>query len=69
MATRISEDLFQAIDIILGKRLETIDKDKTILCTIEDASKASEGKYTVSNSGAKFVARSETTSFRTGQNV
>ena len=69
MANRISEDLFQAIDVIVGQRLRSIEKDKTILCTVEDNSHAKEGKYTVSNSAAKFEAFSENTTYRVGQNV
>ena len=69
MANRISEDLFQAIDVIVGQRIRSMEKDKTILCTIEDNSHAAEGKYTVSNAAARFDAFGQDTTYRVGQNV
>lgn len=66
---KISETLFEALDIIINKRLESVQKDKTILCVVEDASKAKEGEYTVSNASAKFTAYSENVNYVAGQNV
>ena len=66
---KFSETLFEALDIIINKRLQSVQKDKTILCVIEDASKANEGEYVVSNASARFVAYSENTSYKNGQNV
>ena len=66
---KFSETLFEALDIIINKRLESVQKDKTILCVVEDASKANEGEYVVSNASAKFTAYSENTNYREGQNV
>lgn len=69
MANKFSEELFEAIDVILGKRLETVDKDKTILCVVEDNKNAADGEYTVSNASAKFTAYSENPKYSIGQNV
>lgn len=66
---KISETLFEALDIIINKRLESVQKDKTILCVVEDTSKAKEGEYTVSNASAKFTAYSENVNYVVGQNV
>ena len=66
---KYSDTLFEALDIIINKRLEAVDKDKTVLCVIEDANKAEEGEYVVSNASAKFTAYSENTKYRNGQNV
>ena len=66
---KISEQLFEAMDVIIGKRLEAVQKDKTILCVVEDASKASEGQYTVAYGSTKFTAYSENTKYLKNQNV
>ena len=66
---KISEQLFEAVDVIIGKRLEAVQKDKTILCVVEDATDSKKGEYIVSNSAAKFTAYSENTSYVQGQNV
>lgn len=66
---KISEQLFEAMDVIIGKRLEAVQKDKTILCVVEDVSKASEGQYTVSYGSTKFTAYSENTKYLKNQNV
>ena len=66
---KVSDTLFEALDIIINKRIEAVQKDKTILCVVEDNSKAEEGEYIVSNASAKFTAYSENTAYRNGQNV
>ncbi len=69
MANKLSEELFAAMDVIIGKRLEAVQKDNTILCTIEDATNAEKGEYIVSYSATKFIAHSDNTKYRAGQNV
>lgn len=69
MANKISEQLFEAMDVLIGKRILDVEKDKTILCTIDDTTNASKGEYTVSNASARFTAYSENTKYRVGQNV
>lgn len=69
MANKYSEELFGAIDEILKKRLEKLNKDSTILCSVEDNSEATEGKYIVLNNALRFVAYSENTDYQIGQNV
>lgn len=61
----------QAVDEIVGQRLESIKFDSTILCTITDASACASGKYVVTNNGgiAKFEAYSENDSYRENDNV
>lgn len=58
-----SEDLFTAIQTIVDKAIKKVKYDKTIICTIEDNSKASEGEYTVSDGSISFTAYSETTRY------
>lgn len=64
-----SEDLFTAIKTIVDKTIEKVAYDKTIVCTIVDNSKASEGEYTVSDGSANFTAYSEKTNYTNGANV
>ena len=66
---KISDTLFEALDIIINKRIEAVQKDKTILCVVEDAANAKNGEYVVSNAAAKFTAYSENTNYVQGQNV
>lgn len=60
----IAEQIFQAIDTIVTKKVEGINFDTTINCTITDAKYASEGKYTVSSGSATFTAYSVTTNYK-----
>ena len=69
MANRFSEQLFDAIGTIVDKRIESVKKDKTILCRVDDNSNAANGEYTVSNESVKFTARSEGGKYYVGQNV
>lgn len=69
MSNEISENLFQAIDIITSQRLAGLQYDKTLICTIEDASKAETGEYTVSDTSSRFQAFSENTKYTKGTRV
>ena len=50
------EQLFQSIDIILTQRLQDVNFDKTIICTIVDDSDKKNGCYIVSDGTIKFKA-------------
>lgn len=50
------ENLFQAVDIIIGQRLQDVSFDKTIICTIVDDSKKKNGCYVVTDGTIKFNA-------------
>lgn len=64
------EIICQAVDEIVRTRLEGISYDQTILCTIVDDSRRSEGIYTVtSNNRTRFDAVSNDTSYRKHHNV
>lgn len=67
----IAEPLFQSIDTIVSSRIEGISFDTTILCTVVDVSKASQGRYVVTNNGGitKFEAVSEKTDYKKNDNV
>lgn len=53
-----SQALCEAVECLIDAKLENIAYDTTILCTIEDDSRASEGIYTVSYGSAKYEALS-----------
>jgi len=65
----MSEDLFKAIQTIADKSLEGLRYDKTILCSITDASNAELGQYTVSDGTIEFTAYSDNTRYREKNNV
>jgi hypothetical protein len=48
--------LCEAIDIVTNGLLNDLQFDRTILCTIVDATKANKGEYIVSNGSAQFTA-------------
>ena len=50
------DNLFQAIDIIVGERLSELKYDRTIKVTIIDDSQASKGIYTVTDGSSNFTA-------------
>lgn len=70
MANQDYGELFcQAIDTIVEKRIEGLNYDSTVLCTIVDDSNRNKGQYVVSNGSTKFDAFSENTSYRKNNNV
>lgn len=65
----ISENLFQAIDILTAKRLQGLKYDKTLLCEILDDTKAERGEYRVSDGSSTFTAYSDVTTYKNGISV
>lgn len=63
------ENLFQAIDIILGQRLQDINFDKTIICTIVDDSDKKNGCYIVTDGTIKFKAYVNDATYRKDDQV
>lgn len=63
-AVDYQEQLLEAMRIISQKQVNSISFDKTVEATITDASKASEGVYTVSTGDAKFTAYSTETKYK-----
>ena len=60
----VSETLFQAVDILIDKKIEAVKFDKTIEATVENANNANNGQYTVSSGAAKFIAYSYDTQYK-----
>ena len=69
MANNIQESIFQAIDTITSKRLNDLEYDKTIKCTIADNSNAARGEYTVTDGVSTFLAYSNDTTYSVDQKV
>ena len=60
----LTENLFEAINIVTEKKLKAVKFDETISATIVDASKAEKGEYIVSTGSAKFTAYGTETKYR-----
>ncbi len=67
--SNVSENLFQAMDIIIAERLNGLNYDKTILCKIEDDSKKDKGEYTVTDGASTFIAISKDATYTKGSSV
>ena len=65
----VISQLLGAIDTVVGKRLEQLSYDKTIICTIIDDSKAKNGEYRVTDGSVKFWAKCENASYRNDEQV
>ena len=63
------EQLFQSIDIILTQRLQDVNFDKTIICTIVDDSDKKNGCYVVSDGTIKFNAYVSDATYRKDDQV
>lgn len=59
-----AENVCTAIDIIAQSIVDGIAFDKTITCTIVDDSDRENGRYRVTDGSSKFIAYSETKTFR-----
>ena len=65
----LSENLFQAVDILLSSRMHDMQYDKTVLCKIESSTDKEKGEYIVTDGASRFVAYSENTSYQDGTSV
>ena len=64
-----SEQLFETIEVISKSILNGISYDKTISCTIVDASKRDNGEYLVTDGSIEFIAYSTVKTYRNGNTV
>ena len=65
----IVEELCGAISTIVSSALQDLSYDQTIICTIVDNSKSSNGEYRVTDGSTEFVAKSENTSYQKDDQV
>lgn len=61
--------LLEAMNIVAGARINDLPFDRTIVCSIEDASQAEQGHYRVSDGSTTFDAWAEDTHYNVGQRV
>lgn len=61
--------LLEAMNIVAGARINDLPFDRTIVCSIEDASQAEQGHYRVSDGSTTFDAWTEDTHYNVGQRV
>lgn len=64
-----NEILLKSIDTIVMSRIADVNFDRTIQCTIIDASEAERGKYTLSDGSIEFTASSENTKYQKDDRV
>lgn len=65
----ISDNLFQAIDILTAQKLGQLKYDKTLLCEIIDDTNKERGEYKVTDSSSVFIAYSDVTTYKNGMSV
>ena len=65
----INEQICKAVDIIVSKKLESINFDSTIIATIVDNSEAEQYKYICSNGSSQFVAYAKETNYKINESV
>lgn len=64
-----AEIICQAVDEIVSKKLESINYDASIVCTILDDKKAETGEYVVTDGSTKFTAYSVSTNYKVNDAV
>ena len=64
-----SENLLTAMEVIAQSVVDGVAFDKTITCTIVDDSDKENGRYRVTDGSSKFIAYSETKTFRNNEVV
>jgi len=69
MAGSITEQLFDAINLIASKKVSNLPYDQTIVCTITDNSNANNGEYTVNDGTSEFITYSENPDYRVNTRV
>lgn len=64
-----TDQLFQAIDIILTERLQKVSFDTSLICTIVDNSNKDRNYYTVTDGNIKFDAYSDNVDYKVDDQV
>lgn len=65
----INEQICKAVDIIVSKKLESVNFDSTIIATIVDNSEAGQYKYICSNGSSQFIAYAKETNYKINESV
>ena len=65
----LSSELFQAFDKIVSQKIESLNFNTTLTCTVTDDSQADSGIYKVSDTITTYTAYSDITTYRNGNSV
>lgn len=63
------ESIFQGFEILIDKKLEDLEYDKTVICTITDSSDSKNGTYRVTDGSLSYLAYSDKSTYRDGEQV
>lgn len=63
------QKMFEAMDIIMAKHVQELTFDKTIKCSITDASNSDKGEYTVTDGCSTFKVYSDSIKYSNGASV
>ena len=61
--------MFDAVSVLIDKKIEAVKFDQTINATIVDATRAAEGVYVVTTGNAKFTAYSTEVEYKNNDAV
>ena len=65
----VATNLFKAMEIITNEKINKLEFDKTIVCSIEDAKEAKKGIYQVTDGSTYFTAYSDNFTYTEGTQV
>ena len=68
-SNNLSSELFQAFDKIVSQKIESLNFNTTLTCTVTDDSQADSGIYKVSDTITTYTAYSDITTYRNGNSV
>lgn len=65
----VAENLFQAIDLLTSSKMNDLEFDKTLVCSIVSVINPIKGEYRVTDGASTFVAYSENIEYKEGAKV
>lgn len=68
-ASDMSKAILEAVDLLTDHKLEKLEFDKTLVCTIEDDTNKKKGEYVVTDGSTSFTAYSDVTIYMKGLRV
>lgn len=68
-ASEMSKAILDAVDLVTEHKLERLEFDKTLVCTIEDDTNKKKGEYIVTDGSTSFTAYSDVTIYMKGLRV
>ena len=68
-ASEMSQAILEAVDLVTEHKLERLEFDKTLVCTIEDDTNKKKGEYIVTDGSTSFTAYTDVTIYIKGMRV